>query len=89
MHLTRRSILRSSAAIAAAGALGRPYVAKADAKSASVWWVQGFAEEEDIAFKKIVEDYQKATGNTIDATIIPYAPMRTKIVSAILLRSAR
>ncbi len=83
MQLTRRSILRSSAAIAAAGALGRPYVAKADAKSANVWWVQGFAEEEDIAFKKIVEDYQKATGNTIDATIIPYAPMRTKIVSAV------
>jgi multiple sugar transport system substrate-binding protein len=83
MRLTRRSMLRSSAALATVGALGRPFVAKAAAKTATVWWIQGFAQEEDVAFKKIVEDYQKASGNTIDYTIIPYAPMRTKIVSAV------
>jgi hypothetical protein len=27
-----------------------------------VWTVQGFAQEEDIAFKKIVADYEKASG---------------------------
>jgi multiple sugar transport system substrate-binding protein len=48
-----------------------------------VWWIQGFAQEEDVAFKKIVADYEKASGNTIDYTIIPYAPMRQKIVSAV------
>src|SRR3977135_4669024 len=80
--LTRRSILRSSAAAAAAGTLARPYTANAAATTATVWWVQGFAQEEDISFKKIVADYEKASGNTIDHTITPYAPLRQKIVSA-------
>ena len=44
---------------------------------------QGFAQEEDIAFKKIVADYEKASGNTIDYSIIPYAPVRQKIISAV------
>ena len=47
-----------------------------------MWWVQGFAEEEDVSFKKIVADYEKASGNTIEYSIIPYAPERQKIVSA-------
>jgi multiple sugar transport system substrate-binding protein len=82
-NLSRRSVLRSSLAAAAAGTLARPYVANAAATTAAVWWTQGFAEEEDISFKKIVADYEKASGNTIDHTIIPYAPMRQKIVSAV------
>ena len=81
--LTRRSVLRSSLGLAAAGTLARPYVANAAATTATVWWVQGFAHEEDIAFNKLVADYQKASGNTIDATVIPYAPGRQKIVSAV------
>jgi multiple sugar transport system substrate-binding protein len=80
--LSRRSVLRSSLAAAAAGMLARPYLANAAATTATVWWVQGFAEEEDISFKKIVADYAKASGNTIDYSIIPYAPERQKIVSA-------
>src|SRR6059058_639387 len=81
--LTRRSVLRSSAALAAAGGLARPFIANAAASTATVWWVQGFAEEEDISFKKIVADYQRASGNTIEYTITPYAPLRQKIVAAI------
>src|SRR5947209_8313594 len=80
--LTRRSALHSSAALAAT-TLVRPYIANAAATTATVWWTQGFAQEEDISFKKIVADYEKASGNTIDHTIIPYAPMRQKIVSAV------
>src|SRR6476619_4939449 len=80
--LTRRSVLGASAALAAAGTLARPFIANAAATTATVWWTQGFAEEEDISFKKIVADYQKASGNTIDYTITPYAPARQKIVSA-------
>jgi multiple sugar transport system substrate-binding protein len=80
--LSRRSVLRSSLAAAAAGTLARPYIANAAATTATVWWVQGFAQEEDVAFKKLVADYEKASGNTIDYTIVPYAPMRQKIVSA-------
>jgi multiple sugar transport system substrate-binding protein len=81
--LNRRSVLRSSLALATAGVFGRPYIANAAAATATVWWVQGFAQEEDIAFKKLVEDYEKASGNAIDYSIIPYAPMRQKIVSAV------
>ncbi len=81
--LTRRSVIRSSAALAAAGTLAHPYLANAAAKTAEVWWTQGFAQEEDISFKKIVDDYQKASGNTIDYSIMPYAPLRQKIVSAV------
>src|SRR4051795_8988616 len=82
-RLTRRSVLQSSAAVAAASALARPYVANAAAKTAETWWIQGFAQEEDIAFKKVVADYEKASGNKIDYSIVPYEPLRQKIVSAI------
>ena len=81
--LTRRSLLRSSLALGAAGTLARPYIANAAGTTATVWWTQGFAEEEDISFKKIVADYEKASGNTIDHSITPYAPLRQKIVSAV------
>jgi multiple sugar transport system substrate-binding protein len=80
---TRRSLLRGSLGFAAAGTLARPYIANAAATSAEVWWVQGFAQEEDIAFRKLLADYQKASGNSLDYSIIPFAPMRQKAVSAI------
>ena len=67
--MSRRSVLRSSLAAAAAGTLARPYLASAATTTATVWWVQGFAEEEDISFKKIVADYAKASGNTKVPTI--------------------
>jgi multiple sugar transport system substrate-binding protein len=81
--LTRRSVLRGSLGLSVAATLGRPYIANAAGKTATAWWVQGFAEEEDVAFKKIVADYEKASGNTIDYSIMPYAPLRQKIVSAV------
>src|SRR6202035_2894078 len=81
--LTRRSMLRNSFGLVAAGTLARPFIANAAATTATVWWTQGFAEEEDISFKKIVADYEKASGNTIDYTITPYAPQRQKIVAAL------
>jgi multiple sugar transport system substrate-binding protein len=80
--MSRRSVLRASLGAAAAWTLARPYIAHAAATTATVWWVQGFAEEEDVSFKKIVADYEKASGNTIDYSIIPYAPERQKIISA-------
>ena len=81
--LSRRSVLRNSVAVAAAGALARPYVANAAATTAEVWWTQGFVPEEDVAIKKIVADYQKASGNTIELSIMPFAPLRQKIVAAV------
>ena len=81
--LTRRSLLRASVGIAAAGALGRPYIASAQAKTAEVWWVQGFIPQEDEAVRKLVADYEKASGNKIDLSIVPFAPLRQKFISAI------
>jgi multiple sugar transport system substrate-binding protein len=83
VRLTRRSVLRNSLAFGAAGTLARPYIADAAATTAEMWWGQGFAEEEDISLKKIVADYEKASGNKIDLSIIPFAPLRQKAVSAI------
>ena len=80
---TRRSVLRGSLAVAAAGTLARPYIANAAASTATVWWTQGFVPEEDAAFRKIVADYEKASGNTIDYSLVPFAPLMQKIVSAI------
>ena len=36
-----------------------------------------------MAFKKVVADYEKASGNTIELSIMPFAPQRQKIVSAV------
>src|SRR3954452_9015878 len=81
--ITRRSILRSSAGSIAAGALARPYIANAAATTATVWWTQGFIQSEDISFKKLAADYEKASGNKLDYSIIPFAPLRQKAVSAV------
>jgi multiple sugar transport system substrate-binding protein len=82
-NLTRRSVIRGSLGLAAAGPLARPHIANAAATTAEVWWAQGFVPEEDTAIKKIVSDYEKASGNTIDLSITPFAPQRQKIVAAV------
>ena len=81
--VSRRSVLHSSVGLAALGTLARPFIANAAASTAEVWWPQGFVPEEDVAIKKIVADYEKASGNTIDLSIMPFAPQRQKIVSAV------
>ena len=81
--LTRRSVIRSSVGFAAAGALARPYIANAAATTAEMWWAQGFAKEEDTSLRKMVADYEKASGNKIDLNIVPFAPLRQKNVAAI------
>ena len=82
-QLTRRSLLRGSMGLAATAAFARPYIANAAAKTAQVWWVQGFVPEEDEIFKKLVGDYEKLSGNKLDYSIVPFAPLRQKIISAI------
>jgi multiple sugar transport system substrate-binding protein len=80
---TRRSLLRGSASLITAGVLARPFIANAAAKTASIWIAQGFVPEEDAAFKELVADYQKTSGNTLDYSIVPFAPLRQKEVSAV------
>ena len=80
--LTRRSVLQGSMGLAAACALARPHVANAAATTAEVWWNQGFVPEEDVAFRAMVSDYEKGSGNKIEQSLVPFAPMRQKAVSA-------
>src|SRR5438093_10866014 len=82
-YLTRRSFLCSSLAFAAAGGVARPYIANAAATTATMWWAQGFVQDEDVALKKVVAEYEKASGNKIELSIIPFAPERQKIISAV------
>ncbi len=81
--LTRRSVLHASLGLAAAGTLARPYIANAAATTATAWFAQGFVETEDIALRKVVADYAKASGNTIDLSVVPFAPIKQKIISAL------
>jgi len=81
--LSRRSVFSGAFGLAAAGTLARPFIANAAAKTASVWWTQGFIPEEDASFRSMVAEYEKASGNNIDVSIIPFAPIRQKIISAL------
>jgi multiple sugar transport system substrate-binding protein len=80
---TRRSVLRGSAGLLAAAALARPHIANAAATTATMWLAQGFIPEEDAAYRALVDNYKKASGNTIDYSIIPFAALRQKAVSAV------
>jgi multiple sugar transport system substrate-binding protein len=81
--ITRRSLINRSVGLLAAGTLARPYVANAQAKTVEIWWVQGFVPEEDAAFRVMVSEYEKQSGNKADYSIVPFAPLRQKIISAI------
>jgi multiple sugar transport system substrate-binding protein len=81
--LSRRTVLRGSLGLAAAGSIARPYVANAQAKTATVWWTQGFVPEEDASFQSMVAEYEKQSGNKIEASLIPFAPLMEKMVSAL------
>ncbi len=82
-YLTRRSFLCSAVALAAAGSVAQPSIANAAATTATMWWAQGFVQDEDVALKKVIAEYEKASGNKIDLSIIPFAPQRQKIISAL------
>src|SRR5476651_147513 len=80
--LGRRAVFTGSLGVAAVGALSRPYIANAAATTATVWQVQGFVPEEDAAFRKTVADYEKASGNKIDNSIMPFMALNQKAISA-------
>src|ERR1043165_5217508 len=69
---SRRSVLRGSVGLAAAATLGKPYIANAAAKTATVWVNQGFVPAEDEAFKQLAAEYMKVSGNTLDYSIMPF-----------------
>jgi len=83
IKISRRNALRSTVGFAAGAALARPYIANAQAKTAVVWNNQGFVKEEDEAFKTVVADYEKKTGNKIDYSIMPFTALNQKTISAL------
>ena len=80
---SRRSVLRGSLGLAAATTLGKPYIANAAATTATVWVNQGFVKAEDEAFKQLAAEYMKASGNTLDYSIMPFLAQNQKTVSAL------
>ena len=82
-RMGRRTMIRASLSLAATGVLARPYIANAAATTAVVWQVQGFVPEEDAAFRKTVADYEKASGNKIENSIMPFMALNQKAISAI------
>src|SRR5271168_13270 len=80
---SRRSVLRGSLGLAAGAALCKPYIANAAATTATVWMNQGFVPAEDEAFKQLAADYMKASGNTLDFSIMPFLAQNQKTVSAL------
>ncbi len=83
VNMSRRSVLAGSVGLAAAGALARPYIANAQAKTAVCWLNQGFIPQEDAAIKQVAEDYMKASGNKLDYSVMPFMAMNQKTISAL------
>src|SRR5215469_13385193 len=81
-NIGRRPLFQSTLGVAA-GLLARPYIANAQAKTAVVWQNQGFVRQEDEAFKKTIADYEKASGNKIDLSVMPFMALGQKAVSAL------
>ena len=77
-NLTRRSLLLRGSLGLAAGMLARPHVANAAATTVETWWNQGYLPEEDVSFRALVADYEKASGDKIDYSLIPQRAAASK-----------
>jgi multiple sugar transport system substrate-binding protein len=82
-YLSRRKLLATTAGVAATGALSRPYIGNAQAKTAVCWINQGFIPQEDAAAKQVCEEYMKASGNIIEYNMLPFMAMMQKTISAL------
>lgn len=81
--LGRRSMLRASLAVAAAGSLARPYIANAAATTVIAWWQQGFYPQEDAALRQLIADWEKQSGNKLELSLLPGEALNQKVVSAL------
>ena len=81
--ISRRSAIGGVLGVSAVAGLARPYIANAQAKTAVCWLNQGFLPEEDAAMRKVAEDYMKASGNTLDYSIMPFMALNQKTISAL------
>src|SRR5215467_3907348 len=70
-------------ALGAMSPFAGPHIARAAATTASMWFSQGFVQDEDTSLRKAVADYEKQSGNKIELSITPFAPERQKIIAAL------
>ena len=82
VNMSRRSAIAGCFGLATIDTLARPFIANAAATTATLWQGQGFFPEEDAAFRATVADYEKASGNKIDYSIMPFTALNQKAVSA-------
>ena len=70
-------MLRGSLGLAAAGAnLARPTTANAAATTVETSWKEGFFPEKNVAFRALVADYERGSGNKIDYALVPNSSTR-------------
>ncbi|MDE2516957.1 MAG: carbohydrate ABC transporter substrate-binding protein [Rhodospirillales bacterium] len=74
--------LTAALAMSAIGAFGAPQPAAAAGQTITVWWNQGFYPAEDQAFRQVVADWEKKTGNKVDLTFYNGSDLPSKIISA-------
>ena len=82
-NMSRRSAIRGAFGLMATGMLARPHIARAEATTCVVWRDQGFVPEEDAAFRNTAAQYEKASGNKIELSIMPFTALNQKIISAL------
>ncbi len=81
--MSRRTAIRGSLGLLATSMLARPHIARAEATTCIVWRDQGFVPEEDAAFRNTAAEYEKASGNKIELSIMPFTALNQKIISAL------
>jgi multiple sugar transport system substrate-binding protein len=81
--LSRRGVLKGTLGVSVTALLARPYIANAQAKTATVWFQQGFVKQEDEALKKTIADYEKVSGNKLEYSIMPFRALNQKAISAL------
>jgi len=77
----RRNVLKASVGLLAVSALAHPAVARG--QTITVWWNQGFYPAEDQAFHNLIATWEKASGNTVNLTLLPGQALNEKIISAL------
>ena len=87
MGHTRRDFLKTTAAVAGAGALsgalGFPMVSRAQGRKLTVWWNRGYYKEEDEAMIKIAKDFEKAKNVEMDISFTIQEDLLKKEIAAL------
>jgi hypothetical protein len=67
----------------AAGSAAPPFAARAAATTSTVRRVQGFIPAEGAALKAMIADHEQQSGDTVELTTVPFAPMRQREIAAV------